>query len=505
MIPVYFLDIVALLASAAAITFLYTGRKNVLSDNIKVLLTGLLVLILFSNLSNFLEWSGIIPTMEPLEDYPGMLTPLMWAFFLYAVLQGIAEQDLREKEKALRHSYEELSAVHEIDRNIIERPDLSSLLRFIVEKAKKLTGADAAFYSFVEDEVIRHHTFVGIRTEAFKNLELEKGVGIGWLVIKEKKPVAVEDFFRDKRLRDAPYEAVKKEGLVSFLAVPFVSREGDPLGVLYVANRRRTRFTEEQVRTLLTLAGQASVAVEHARLYEETKRALEELKTLDELKSDIIANVSHELRTPITIAKGAIELATGEDDKNNRNTLLEMAFNALTRQNFIIGNLIEAARMGRTKKRLKMSPVDMAQAIDTVAEEFKAVALKNEITIEVRTEEGLPPAMAAYQQLMHVLRNLVHNAVKFNKAGGRVIITAGEKNGMIEVCVRDTGIGMPKEEHERIFDRFYQVDSSMTRRYGGTGMGLAIVKEIVESHGGRITVESELGKGSRFCFTLPKA
>jgi two-component system sensor histidine kinase VicK len=104
-----------------------------------------------------------------------------------------------------------------------------------------------------------------------------------------------------------------------------------------------------------------------------------------------------------------------------------------------------------------------------------------------------------------VLRNLISNAIKFNKEGGEIIIEARERGNMVEVCVSDTGIGIPEDRLDKIFERFYQVDSSPSRRYGGTGLGLAIVKETVEAHGGRITVESKLGKGSRFCFTLPAA
>jgi signal transduction histidine kinase len=367
-----------------------------------------------------------------------------------------------------------------------------------------------AFFGFVEGDVIRHHTFVGTRTRELESIELKKGTGLGWLVVEERKPVVVEDFFTDPRLVNPPYDAVRKEGLVSFLAVPFMSGKGEPLGVLYVANRRKTRFTEEHIRTLVLLATQTSVAVEHARLYEELKRAYEELqrayeelKTLDELKSNIIANVSHELRTPLTIAKGAIELAKKEGDPEERYELLKMAEEALTRQNFIVENLIEGAKMRRGERRLKLEPIDVAELIRQVIDEFRPMLIKGKLTMEMSLAEDLPKVRADREQLRLVLRNLLSNAVKFNREGGRITIRAENKHDMLEVCVSDTGIGIPKDKLDKIFERFYQVDSSPTRRYGGAGMGLAIVKEVVEAHGGRVTVESELGKGSTFCFTLP--
>lgn len=409
----------------------------------------------------------------------------------------------KSAEKAILRSVKELKTINEIDRNIITKPDLSSLLKFIVRKARGLTGADAAFYSSIEGDVLRHHTFSGIRTRAFKNIRLTRGTGLGWLVLEEKRPVAVEDFSSDKRLKNAPHDTIMKEGLVSVLAVPFFSGKGEPTGVLYVANRRTTKFTDEQERTLITLAGQVSVAVEHARLQERTKKAYKELMSLDELKSNIIANVSHELRTPITIAKGALELAVEEEDKNKRNKLLEMVVSALGRQNLIIGDLIEAARMKSRETKESLEDVSISKAINSATVEFMPIAVRKGIKLGHSINGDLPVVKANYKRLEHVLRNLLSNALKFTDKSGEVRVEAKVMGENVVVCVADTGIGIPREYHKRIFERLYQIDSSGTRHYGGTGMGLAIAKETIEALGGRITVESEPGEGSRFCFTLP--
>jgi len=415
-------------------------------------------------------------------------------------------------EEFLRRSVEELEAVCEIDKNIIEMPDLSSLIMFIVRKARELTGADAAFYGFVEGDAICHDTFSGIRTRAFKNIRLRKGTGLGWFAVEENKPVVVEDFFSDERFKDPLYDIVRKEGLVSFLAVPFMSGKGEPIGVLYVANRRKTRFTKEQVRALVTLAGQTSGAVDHSRRHEKTSEAYEKLKSLDELKSNLIADVIHELRTPLAItdelrtplvvAKGALELARGEEDKERRNGLLKMAVDAIVHHNLIVGDLIEAAYMEQGKRKLE--DVNLADVITHVSSEFKPMLIKDELKMETNVQENLPMARANHKQLMHVLRNLISNAIKFNKRGGKILIEARQKGEFAEVSVADTGIGIPKDDLPKVFDRFYQVDASTSRASGSAGMGLAVVKEIVEAHGGKIGVESE-PKGTRFCFTLPIA
>jgi PAS domain S-box-containing protein len=424
----------------------------------------------------------------------------------YLIPSAVDITKRKRAEEALRRSIEELEAVHEIDRSIITRPDLSSLLKFIVRKARELTSADAAFYSFAEGDVIRHHTFSGIRTKAFKSIELKKGTGLGWLVVGENKPVVVEDFFSDERLKDAPYDAVSEEGLVSFLSVPFMSGEGEPLGVLYVANRKKTKFAEEQVRTLVTLAAQTSVAVEHARLYEKTKKAYEKLKSLDELKDNLIANVTHELRTPLTIVMSSLEVARDERDKEERNGFLEIAMDALIHQNSIIGDLIEVSKIEKNEEKMpKLKKVDLARIIDLVSVEFTPLILRREIKTNVCVQKDLPMVRANQKQLEHILRNLFSNTIKFNKKGGKISVEARKKGEFVEVVISDTGIGIPKDKLPKVFDRFYQVDTSTDRAYGGTGLGLAVVREIVEAHGGKIGIESEPREGSRFYFTLPIA
>jgi PAS domain S-box-containing protein len=432
-----------------------------------------------------------------------LLTATLDGDALSGMIMDITEH--KHAEELLRRSVEELAAVHEIDRSIITKPDLSSLLGFIVRKARELTGADAAFYSSVDGDVIRHHTFRGIRTKAFKSIELRKGTGLGWLAVEEEKPVVVEDFFSDERLKDAPIDAAKKEGLISFLAVPFMSAKDEPVGVLYVANRRKTRYTEEQIRTLVTLAAQTSVAVEHARLHEETRKAYEELKSIDELKSNLIASVSHELKTPITIGKAAVELAMREDDPGKRREMLVMALDAWKREDRIASDLIDTARLERGELRLSLESLDIRDVITLCAGDMRQVARKKKVSIRASVPGELPWVKGDFRALKHVLYNLIDNAIKFNRDGGEVLIEAREKKGMVEVCVSDTGLGIPGDKIGKVFDRFYQVDGSLTRRYGGTGMGLAIAKEIVEAHGGRIWVESEPGEGSEFCFTLPIA
>ncbi|NOZ76746.1 MAG: hypothetical protein GXO65_03530 [Euryarchaeota archaeon] len=241
-------------------------------------------------------------------------------------------------------------------------------------------------------------------------------------------------------------------------------------------------------------------------LEEEKKKlakAYDELRSLDETKSNIIANVSHELRTPITIATGGIELAMDEEDGEARNQLLTMARRALAKQNRIVGNLIQMAQSQREGVDLNREEINIAEVARMAVAEMGSSAREKGIQIELDLRDV--QVLADFDKTKEVFLNLLDNAVKFTDRGGRIKVATEIRMEMAEVTVEDTGVGIPREFHEKIFDRLYQVDASTTRQFGGTGMGLAVAKEIVEAHGGKIWVESEQGMGSRFTFTLPLA
>ncbi len=303
-------------------------------------------------------------------------------------------------------------------------------------------------------------------------------------------------------LRTGVYEDVRSDPvphILIFISAPLLAFVGYQL-----LKQSKLKESLEESNTKLREEIKKRVRTENElrMAYEELQRAYQELKSIDELKSNILANVSHELRTPITIAKGAIELAMDEEDPGDRRRTLKMAIDALVRQDFIVADLLEAAKFENGRAEISMDAVDLVGLINQVTGEFEPLLIAEDLKMELNLE-SLPRVRGDPSQLRHVLRNLVSNAIKFNREGGRVIVEARRKDGEVEVCVADTGIGIPEEELDRIFERFYQIDSSPTRRYGGTGLGLAIVKEIVEAHGGRVRVSSRPGKGSRFCLTLP--
>lgn len=244
---------------------------------------------------------------------------------------------------------------------------------------------------------------------------------------------------------------------------------------------------------------------------EASNRALqqgnEELKELDRLKSDLLANVSHELRTPLTAIQGYAEALSGEIlgsiDEPQRKALAVVSRN-VTRLQTMINELLSYARLESRRIELEQRPFDLAALAEQVITQVRTTR-GSELEITLSAPVGPTEVVGDPQRIGQVLENLLINAVKFTPPQGKVEIELAPRGSQVEVLVRDSGIGIPPEALSRIFDRFYQVDSSSTRRYGGIGLGLAIVKEIIQAHGTTISVTSDVGKGTTFRFALPIA
>ena len=231
-----------------------------------------------------------------------------------------------------------------------------------------------------------------------------------------------------------------------------------------------------------------------------------EMRKLENLRRDFVANVSHELRTPLTSIKGFIEtlLAGALEDSKRSEGFLKMMEQDASRLTRLIDDLLELSKIESKETTLKKKPLILKEEVDQVVSIFHPRLAEKKLSIEndILTN-GFPRVLADRDQLKQVLVNLVDNAIKFNREGGRILFKARKTEDKVEVSIEDTGIGISKDAIPRIFERFFRVDKARSREQGGTGLGLAIVKHIVESHGGNVSCESVLGKGSKFSFTLP--
>ncbi len=233
------------------------------------------------------------------------------------------------------------------------------------------------------------------------------------------------------------------------------------------------------------------------------------LRELDRLKSNFLSMVSHELRTPLTTIQGYISFLltekAGAINKAQRE-FLEISGDSADLLNRLIEDLLDLSKIESGRFKVNLTTVDMANIIDKAMLSRRLFADKQGVTMENNIPDNLPSVQADGERIFQVITNILENSIKFNQKGGKVVITASIRpGGKVVFCISDTGIGIPGDKIGKVFDKFYQVDSSGKRKYGGCGLGLTISKSIVGLHNGRIWIESEVGVGSRFFFELPSA
>jgi two-component system phosphate regulon sensor histidine kinase PhoR len=232
-----------------------------------------------------------------------------------------------------------------------------------------------------------------------------------------------------------------------------------------------------------------------------------ELRRLERVRQDFVANVSHEFKTPLTAIQGFAEtlLAGAMEDSRSNRRFLEIIRDHAVRLARLTNDLLKLARIEAGKLEVEFFPVQLLEVIERSAETTLLKASRKQIAIEVDVPPDLPMVRGDASLLRDVLQNLIDNAIQYTSEGGRIEVSASVGPREVVVCVADTGIGIPLADQERIFERFYRVDAARSREAGGTGLGLSIAKHIVEAHGGRLWVESEVGRGSKFFFSVPLA
>jgi signal transduction histidine kinase len=404
---------------------------------------------------------------------------------------------------------QELEALHQNALDVAAQLEMPRLLTTIVRRATELLEVDGgAIYLVEPDGQSLFLAAVHDMPELWVGTRLRLGEGGAGLVAQTGEPLIIEDY-QTWRGRAAVYDP---DIAGSVLEVP-IQWGGRSVGVLAchtVAGARRA-FDGEDIRLLQSFAQQVAVAVENARLFEaeqqraaQLSQALERQQELDRLQAEFVQNVSHELRTPLALIRGYAEML----DRGELGELTgaqQEAVAIIARRSHSLVDLVEdiTTILELEATRIEPAAVDMAQVTQQALADFRSWAGQKGIALRGEIATGLPPARGEARQLRKVVDNLVHNALKFTPEGGAVNVRLSHDARGVKLEVSDTGVGIPADQVERVFERFYQVNGSIQRRYGGTGLGLALVKEIVAAHGGMVTAESELERGSTFTVWLP--
>ena len=472
------------------------------STEISVLLGGEGLSLLLTPIVRRGETIGVI---EVTSAQPGRVFDQREIQLLEAIAnQGAIAIDnvsLSVREQSHLHRLEKLQVS---SRNISGQLQTDTLLKTIVREAASIFAIPVV--SLMTQEPGRN--YYSIRTS----------IGLSDRYVRERR-VYVEElnnaagrpqyFTEVGQISKDQQDVIVAEGLSSILSVPLI-KGGQTLGILNLYSKDNPRPFSDEERELAQLFGsQAATAFENARLFEALEERAIELTKANRLKSEFLAGISHELRTPMNAINGYSEMllrtlygALNEKQTDRVERILRNGQHLLA----IIDDLLDISKIDAGKMDLDMTSVNLREALSAVIYDLESQATMQGLYLKLDAPEALPPVRADSLRLKQIITNLLGNAMKFTKEGGVIVraeLVEDNDSATIWTSIIDTGIGIRPEDQTIIFDEFRQADGSTTREYGGTGLGLAISKKLIEMMDGRIWVESQLGKGSTFTFTLP--
>jgi signal transduction histidine kinase/CheY-like chemotaxis protein len=431
---------------------------------------------------------------------------------------------LEANEAALQRKVAETQTLYEIGQEITARVALEPTLNLIVERARDLLQGQVSYLALRQedgDPLFAVQASSGVVPEALANLRARPGEGLIGSVVLSGRPMIVGDYATE--FRDSPFvDLVERAGIRSLVAVPLKVRD-TVTGVLLVTSGAPARFRDEDQQLLSALADQAAIAIENARLYEQVRRHAEQLEARVETrtrelqeanrqledasrhKSEFLANMSHELRTPLNAIIGFTRLVMRrsrdllpEKQVENLEKILISSDHLLR----LINDILDLSKIEAGRMEIRPVTFELDDLVDACFRTVEPLVKSERIRLEKSLPVDLPTLFTDSDKLKQILINLLSNAVKFTEVG-TVTVSARHEASTVALSVSDTGIGIPANALELIFEEFRQADSSSTRRYGGTGLGLSISRHFARLLGGTIAVESMVGVGSTFTVRIP--
>ncbi|HET6978372.1 MAG TPA: PAS domain S-box protein [Pyrinomonadaceae bacterium] len=429
------------------------------------------------------------------------------------------EQTLREQAEALR-------TLNEVGQTISAELDLHNTVQAVTDAATELIGArfGSFFYNVMNEEGASYmlFTLAGVPREAFEHFPMPRATDLFGPTFRGEGVVRIDDVKKDPRYgRNSPYYGMPEGHLpvTSYLAIPVVSRSGEVLGGLFFGHPERGMFSERDETVVSGLASQAAIAMDNARLYEAAKKARAEAEQAaaenerlyrqaeesSRLKEEFLATISHELRTPLSAILGWTRmLRLGQLSPDNIAKALDTIERNARAQAQLVDDLLDVSRIITGKLRMDVRPADPNSFIDAAVEAVRPAAEAKGVRVQKVVDTGLISIPGDPVRLQQVVWNLLSNAIKFTPRDGRVQIRSERINSHLEIIVSDTGQGISADFLPHVFDRFRQADQKTSRQHGGMGLGLAIVRHLVELHGGTVRAESDgEGKGATFTVMLP--
>jgi PAS domain S-box-containing protein len=441
--------------------------------------------------------------------------------------------NLKRVEKALSLGYKRLQLLFGTASDLLSSQEPVALIESLFRKLSEQIGLDIYFNFLVTEnsQIMQLASYCGIDAEIARAIEyLELGDGMCGTVAQERRLISVENV---KQSNDPKTEFLRFIGATAYYGYPLIA-QGQLLGTLCFCSRSRLRFSQNEMGMMQAVCDQIAIAMERARLIASLQQQTEQLQEANRMKDEFLAILSHELRSPLNAILGWAQLLRS---RKLNETQITKAVETIERnakaQTQLIGDLLDISRIIRGKLRLNVRSCDLIAIIEAALDTVRLAAQAKDIDIQTDIDPAAALVSGDSERLQQVVWNLLSNAIKFTPTGGRVEVRLEQKDGEIgrwgdaeniksdapyhpttppphhknryaQITVKDTGIGISPEFIPYVFDRFRQADSSSTRMHGGLGLGLAIVRHLVEMHGGSVHVESQ-GKdqGATFTVKLP--
>ncbi|MDB5808816.1 MAG: His Kinase (phosphoacceptor) domain protein, partial [Betaproteobacteria bacterium] len=418
------------------------------------------------------------------------------------------EIDARTRE--LAQSVETLTALGEVSRAVSSTLEVENVLDMIVSSASQLAGADAcSIYEYDEInekfDLRSTHNVAPQIVEALRMLPLRKNEGVTGRAAESGEVMQIPDITQPGAYESRLRKLMVGVGYRAVLSVPLL-REDKIIGSLSLTRKSPGEFSSAVVNVLKTFATQSALAIQNARLFREIEQKSSQLETANRHKSEFLANMSHELRTPLNAVIGFSEVLQQRMFGEINDKQLEYINYIHTSGSHLlslINDILDLSKVEAGRMELDVTGFNLPLAIENSLALVRERATRHSIALESAVDTKLADIDADERKFKQVMLNLLSNAVKFTPEGGRITVGARQVDGVIEVSVTDTGVGIAAEDCEAVFEEFRQVGNDFKRKAEGTGLGLALARKFIELHGGRLWVTSEIGKGSTFAFTLP--
>jgi PAS domain S-box-containing protein len=435
--------------------------------------------------------------------------------------------DRKQFELKIKEQTEVVRTINRVGQLLSAELDKQKLIQAFTDAATELTGAQfgSFFYNvYSEDgESYLLYTLSGVPREAFEHFPMPRATDLFGPTFRGEATIRLDDIKKDSRYgKSSPFYGMPEGHLpvTSYLAVPVISRFGEVIGGLFFGHSKPAKFTESHAQIVEGLAAQTAIAMDNARLYEKAQQSIKEremlldreqearklAETANRTKDEFLGLISHELRTPLNAILGWSRMLVEKKDLSQ--DTYHQAIQSIERnaalQSRLIDDILDVSRIISGKLRLDAQPIDLTVIINAAVDTLRPAAEAKNIRVSVVLDYGVGTVLGDSTRLQQVVWNLLSNAIKFTPKDGNIRVSLERINSQIEITVSDTGIGIDDNFLPYVFDRFRQADSTSSKKYGGLGLGLSIVRQLVEMHGGTVEAHNRQDvQGATFTIKLP--